>query len=101
MQTLANRLTLGGVLDEVRRLAGGYEFLDHWQQGEFHHDTVIRVDEGRVGVPGQAAICGYGAPTACKSTRSPGPVVPPGRFTLGLAAEPTARARLEEKSGGW
>jgi len=27
----------------VRRRFGAYELVDHWQQGEFHHDVVIRV----------------------------------------------------------
>ncbi len=51
-QSLADQLTLGGLLDEVRRRGGRYELLDHWQQGEFHHDTVLRVDAERVGLPG-------------------------------------------------
>lgn len=56
VQTLADRLTLGGLLDEVRRHAGGYELLDHWQQGEFHHDTIIRVDAARTGLPGSVLV---------------------------------------------
>jgi hypothetical protein len=56
MQHLVNQLTLGGLLDEVRRLAGGYELVDHWQQGEFHHDTVIRVDAVRLGLPGSVLV---------------------------------------------
>lgn len=40
--TLAEALTLGDALDRLFA-AGGYELLDHWQQGEFHHDTVLRV----------------------------------------------------------
>jgi len=55
VQTLANRLSLGGVLEEVRR-RGGYELLDHWQQGEFHHDTVIRVDPAPMGLPGSILV---------------------------------------------
>jgi hypothetical protein len=56
LQRLADQLTLGGMLDEVRRLADGYELLDHWQQGEFHHDTLVRVDAERVGVPGSILV---------------------------------------------
>jgi hypothetical protein len=56
VQHLATQLTLGAFLDEVRRLAGRYELLDHWQQGEFHHDTVIRVDPVAVDVPGPILI---------------------------------------------
>ena len=36
-------LVLGALLDEVRRRWGGYELIDHWRQGEFHHDVVLRV----------------------------------------------------------
>jgi hypothetical protein len=56
LQHLANQLTLGGVLDEVRRVTGRYELVDHWQQGEFHHDTVIRVDAARAGLPGAVLV---------------------------------------------
>ena len=48
---LASRLTLGALLDELRGV-GGYELVDHWQQGEFHHDTVVRVDSTLAGLPG-------------------------------------------------
>jgi hypothetical protein len=37
LQSLADKLVLGAVLDELRP----YELIDHWQQGEFHHDTVV------------------------------------------------------------
>ena len=40
---LAGALVLGTLLERVRRQWGGYELVDHWQQGEFHHDTVLRV----------------------------------------------------------
>jgi len=56
VQELADQLTLGAVLDELRRIASHYELVDHWQQGEFHHDTVLRVDAERAGVPGPILI---------------------------------------------
>jgi hypothetical protein len=34
---------LGALLMEIGRRWGSYELLDHWQQGEFHHDVVLRV----------------------------------------------------------
>lgn len=43
---LAATLVLGALLDELRDTMGGYEVLDHWQQGEFHHDVVLRIDPG-------------------------------------------------------
>lgn len=53
---LADQLTLGGLLARVRELADRYELIDHWQQGEFHHDTVLRVDPARLGVDGPIVI---------------------------------------------
>ncbi|HKU41891.1 MAG TPA: hypothetical protein VJR89_27225 [Polyangiales bacterium] len=53
---LADQLTLGGLLEELRRLAGKYELIDHWQQGEFHHDTVLRVNAERADVPGPILV---------------------------------------------
>lgn len=40
---LARHLLLGELLDAVRASLGGFEVVDHWQQGEFHHDLVLRV----------------------------------------------------------
>jgi hypothetical protein len=56
IQYLADQLTLGALLDELRRIAGRYELVDHWQQGEFHHDTVLRVDPERARIPGSILI---------------------------------------------
>jgi hypothetical protein len=44
---LAAKLMLGELLREIVQRWGVYEFVDHWQQGEFHHDTVLRVPHGR------------------------------------------------------
>ncbi|MDF3070450.1 MAG: uncharacterized protein K0R38_6051 [Polyangiaceae bacterium] len=38
---------LGALLEDVRHLFGAYELLDHWQQGEFHHDVVLRIPGAR------------------------------------------------------
>jgi hypothetical protein len=40
---LAENLGLGPLLGDLRSRCGGYEIVDHWQQGEFHHDLVLRV----------------------------------------------------------
>lgn len=40
---LAGTLALGSLLETLRLDYGGYELVDHWQQGEFHHDLVLRV----------------------------------------------------------
>lgn len=42
LDALAAHLTLGALLDDLRA-RGGYALVDHWQQGEFHHDTVLDV----------------------------------------------------------
>lgn len=55
-ETLGRHLTLGALLDDLRRQAGGYTLLDHWQQGEFHHDTLLRVDAVRAGLPGSILV---------------------------------------------
>lgn len=34
---------LGALLEELRTRWGRYELLEHWKQGEFHHDVVVRV----------------------------------------------------------
>jgi hypothetical protein len=47
IDVLGKTLVLGALLDEVRRTMGEFELLDHWQQGEFHHDVVLRVEPER------------------------------------------------------
>lgn len=53
---LAGTLVFGGLLELVRRRWGSYELLDHWQQGEFHHDTVLRVAGRAEGLPGPILV---------------------------------------------
>lgn len=48
LQDLSSALLLGAVLDALRHRHGGYDVLDHWQQGEFHHDIIVRVPDGAV-----------------------------------------------------
>jgi hypothetical protein len=45
VEVLASKLVLGALLDEVRTKLGSYELLEHWTQGEFHHDLVLRLPE--------------------------------------------------------
>lgn len=49
---LAASLVLGELLAELARRWGAYEFVDHWQQGEFHHDTILRVANAQGELPG-------------------------------------------------
>ena len=43
LQTLSQQLGLGSLLSELTSRTGGYDLVDHWQQGEFHHDVVLRL----------------------------------------------------------
>ena len=45
LQALADTLALGSLLDELRGQCGRYELVDHWKQGEFHHDVVVRLPD--------------------------------------------------------
>jgi hypothetical protein len=56
VEQLAHQLTLGAALDELRVRRGGYQLIEHWQQGEFHHDTVLRVDPVKAGLPGSIVV---------------------------------------------
>jgi hypothetical protein len=53
---LAAKLVLGELLGEIARRWGAYEFVEHWQQGEFHHDTIVRVPNARGALPGAFLI---------------------------------------------
>ncbi len=37
-------MVLGVLLEKLAR-EGGYELVDHWKQGEFHHDVVLRTPD--------------------------------------------------------
>jgi hypothetical protein len=43
LEKLSQELGLGPLLSELNARLGGYDLVDHWQQGEFHHDLVLRV----------------------------------------------------------
>jgi hypothetical protein len=43
---LTRSLVLGDLLAELIRLHGGFELVEHWTQGEFHHDVVLRLPPG-------------------------------------------------------
>ena len=45
LQQLADLLVLGALLDDLRARHGLYELIDHWKQGEFHHDVVVRLPD--------------------------------------------------------
>lgn len=55
LDALARRLSLGDLLDALRASHGDYELVAHHQQGEFHHDVVVRVAQPR-GLPGPVLV---------------------------------------------
>ena len=44
VEAIARNLGLGALLADLNARFGGYELLDHWQRGEFHHDLLLRVE---------------------------------------------------------
>ena len=56
MRELANTLMLGPLLALLRERTGPYQLLDHWTQGEFHHDLVLRVPGPLRGLPGAVLV---------------------------------------------
>lgn len=47
---------LGTLLEEVRRRWGNYQLVGHWQQGEFHHDIVLRVPAAAADLGGEIVV---------------------------------------------
>jgi hypothetical protein len=47
---------LGALLDDVRSVYGSFELLDHWTQGEFHHDLVLRLPASATDLPGAILV---------------------------------------------
>jgi len=56
LEALSRYLLLGGLLEEIRRRWGSYELVDHWQQGEFHHDVVVRVPGAATDLGGEIVV---------------------------------------------
>jgi len=52
IQALARTMVLGNLLGSLRKQFGSYELVDHWRQGEFHHDVIVRVQNPK-GLPGK------------------------------------------------
>ena len=55
IESLARNLGLGSLLADLKDRFGGYEILDHWQRGEFHHDLLLRV-ESKGKLPGPVLV---------------------------------------------
>jgi hypothetical protein len=52
VQALAQTMVLGTLLDSLRSRFGSYEVVDHWKQGEFHHDVIVRLGNPKT-LPGK------------------------------------------------
>jgi hypothetical protein len=54
LQQLADTLSLKGVLDGLKPFQ--WEHVDHWSQGEFHHDVVVRILSQPPDLPGSVFV---------------------------------------------
>ena len=54
LRRLADTLSLKALLDELKTF--GWEHVDHWSQGEFHHDVVIRLRDRPPELPGEILV---------------------------------------------
>ena len=55
VRRLADSMVLGSLLELLRQEVGAYTFVEHWQQGEFHHDIVLSVPR-HPGLPGSVLV---------------------------------------------
>lgn len=56
VEKLAGERVLGALLECVRQNWGAFDLLLHHQQGEFHHDVVIRVPNAKPRLPGEYLV---------------------------------------------
>lgn len=59
VRSLADALSLSSLLDQLRATTS-FEIVDHWKQGEFHHDTVLRLSNVAPAVLVVATNCNGG-----------------------------------------
>lgn len=55
LSELTDSMVLGSLLEKLREHFGSYDLIAHWQQGEFHHDIVLRVENSPV-LPGPILV---------------------------------------------
>ena len=53
---LAGHLGLGALLNELSASFGVIEHLDHWKQGEFHHDLLLRIPNATPALLGRVLV---------------------------------------------
>ncbi|HVJ21286.1 MAG TPA: hypothetical protein VM686_38000 [Polyangiaceae bacterium] len=125
---LADTLSLGSLLEKLRLDYGGYELVDHWQQGEFHHDVLLRALGGYLVVatncnggvkevlalaemPSRSALWHFRCPDADEFDGELPPIseraVTPHWFDPCELLQPDARSelrpefRMRQPGGGW
>ncbi len=72
VDAVASELSLGGALAVLQRRFGSYELLDHWTQGEFHHDVVLRVPDPAAPIVIVATNCNGGVKEVLSFGELPG-----------------------------
>lgn len=53
---LAAEMLLGPLMERVLSDCGPYTWIDHWKQGEFHHDIILKLTEPCPKLPGQVLV---------------------------------------------
>jgi hypothetical protein len=56
VEDLSRERVLGALLEAVRRSWGSFELVFHHQQGEFHHDVMLRVPSAKPRLPGRYLV---------------------------------------------
>lgn len=56
IEQLSAHLGLGSLLQAINDGVGRYDVLDHWTQGEFHHDLLLRVHGSSDRLPGNILV---------------------------------------------
>ena len=54
--SLATQLGLGALLERIDDSCGRHRMLEHWEQGEFHHDLILRVPTPPPSIPGSVLV---------------------------------------------
>ena len=81
---LTQSQVLAGLLGRLRTNHGGYRIVEHWKQGEFHHDLVLKVQAPTGELPGDILVVS----TNCNGRGEGIVVLRPGARSLGLVAPP-------------
>lgn len=55
---LTGSTVLSSLLGLMRERYGEYQVLDHWKQGEFHHDVVVKIGNPGDILPGDILVIG-------------------------------------------